>query len=186
MRRSEVSLKKSMRKVRHSWFDLKKLLFRLVAVMADLIPPNVKQFRIAIIPMTIFIFVGSMGIALSGIIFEHGFANVDWYFLMKGCVFFGLPCALLMAVMMCWLYPAGFSADGIYAHSSWGKRRYINWLEIEKVRKFTIFNLRWLRIYSSVSGKVAWLPLFQSRPTEFRNEIQKFAPPDNPLLNHLN
>ncbi len=88
--------------------------------------------------------------------------------------------------MIFWLFPAGFSPEGIYAHSFWGWRRFIRWPDVAKIKKITLFNLPWLRIYSRDSGKVAWLPLFQSCPAEFREEIRKFAPLNCPILNYLN
>ena len=46
--------------------------------------------------------------------------------------------------------------------------------------RFRLFNLRWLRVYST-NGKVTWLALFQSHGPEFRQEIRRLGPPGNPV-----
>jgi hypothetical protein len=93
--------------------------------------------------------------------------------------------SLAVASMVSLLFPAAFSADGVFAHSSWGMRRFVSWKEITAARPFRVLNLRWLRLYTTRSRKVTWLPLFQAHKTEFQQEIQRFAPPGSPLLSQL-
>ena len=78
------------------------------------------------------------------------------------------------------------SSSGIHGHSFWGMRHFLNWTEIIQVRRFKLGNLVYLRLYSGVDSRVIWFPLFQSPPIGFREEIRKFAPPNCPILNHLN
>ena len=153
--------------------------------MASSIPPDVKKIKWAIMPMAAFIFVSAGALATLAIIIEHGFYNVSWLLLLKILGLFMIPYSLLATLIMRWVLWAGFSSDGIYGHSIWGRRRFIGWKDILRVRRFTLGNLPWIRIYSAMDGKVTWLPLFQSRPIEFREEIQKFAPLDNPIRSHI-
>jgi hypothetical protein len=80
--------------------------------------------------------------------------------------------------------PSAYSADGIYGHSFWGFRRFVRWQNVTKTRTFPMLNLPWLRVFDA-DGKVLWLPLFQRNRKDFREEIQKFAPPDNPVLKFM-
>jgi hypothetical protein len=152
--------------------------------MAIQIPSESRRFRPAIIPSSIFIFVFGLGLLLCFLMIQYGF-NLDWHFLLKLSVFFAIPFSLVWASGISFFCPAAFSSNGIYAHSFWGKRRFIAWKDIGSIRKFVLFNLPWLRIYSSIDGTVTWLPLFQSHPTEFRQTIKELAPPNNPILASL-
>jgi hypothetical protein len=93
--------------------------------------------------------------------------------------------SLVVAWLLALLFPAGFSADGVFGHSACGMRRFVSWREIAVVRTFSIFNLRWLRVYTTTNTQVTCLPLFQTHKAEFHQEIQRFAPAGNPLLKRL-
>jgi hypothetical protein len=93
--------------------------------------------------------------------------------------------SLIVALFFYRFFSAWFSSDGIYGHLFWGVRRFIRWQDIASVRRFSLLKLPWIRIYSGVDGKVTWLPLFQSRPFEFRQTIKEFAPFNSPILTQL-
>ncbi len=93
--------------------------------------------------------------------------------------------SLVLAWLLSILYPASFSAEGVYGHSFWGRRRFVRWQDVVAVRAFSLLNLRWLRIYATGESQVTWLALFQSHKSEFREEIQRLAPPDSLVFNHL-
>lgn len=171
--------------------DLKDTQSQIQIGMAISIPSDVKRFRASIVSLFFLCVIASViGVALGFclILIHDGHVNLYkfWrttytilpHFLI--CYFVG---TLLLFLL---ILPVGFSSDGIYAHSFWGLRRFIRWQDIVKIRKFRLFNLRWLRIYSGTDGKVTWLPLFLSSPIKFGDEIRKFAPSNSPLLNHLN
>jgi hypothetical protein len=146
------------------------------------IPPDIKKFRTAIIPGAIFLFVSSMTFSLCAISLQYGW-HIDGRalaFTTGAVLMFSFAYSWLMAR----LFPIGFSADGIYGHSFWGRRRFVSWQEIATARPRRLGNLRWLRVYA-IDGKVTWVALFQSRDTEFQQEIRRLAPPGNPVLNHL-
>jgi hypothetical protein len=149
--------------------------------------------------MSIWIFVSAfvLGFALGhtlgifSLLIRHGF--VDWHLVGRIILsttpklfFFSFGCAFIWAWIIFLLFPALISGQGIRGHSFWGMRRFVGWEEIVKVKKFSLFGLPYLRIFSATDGKVTWLPLFQSQMVEFRNEIRKFAPSNSPLLAHLN
>lgn len=159
-------------------------------------PPDVKRFKVSIASLLLF---QAPGMPIG---FVLGFCghlpevipdgHVDWYLVLRVAKF-AAPLILLVYVIMTFLlyiifisFPTGLSPDGIYASSFWGFRRLIRWSDIAKARKFTLLNLQYLLLYSSVDGQVTWLPLFISPKKEFQNEIRKFAPPDSPILKFLN
>jgi hypothetical protein len=167
-------------------------LVRFANVMADPIPPAAKRFRPSFFWMTIWFFlVGVIGgcVFSSCLIFATTGFHVNWraYWQAElGGALFAAGCSFIFAAVFYWFFPAWLSVNGIFAHSAMGKRLFVGWQNIEKARTFTVLYLPWLRIYSSTSKKVAWLPLFQSCPAEFKNEIRKLAPPDSPVLKALN
>ena len=93
--------------------------------------------------------------------------------------------SLVLSWLLTILFPASFSAEGIYGHSFWGRRRFVHWRDVVAARPLRLLNLRWLRIYTTVDSKVTWLALFQSHKAEFRQEMQRLAPADSPVLNHI-
>jgi len=163
-------------------------------VMAKSITPETKQFRIAIMPGFIFVFIGGMSgallLAFGLIIFNEGLTAIRWStFLIAGAlvtVFWGIPASFLWALMIKRFFPLSVSPDGICGHSFWGRQCFIRWPDFAVIRRFNLVNLPYLRIYSRTDKKVIWLPMFQSRPAEFREAILKVAPPASPILNHLN
>lgn len=110
--------------------------------------------------------------------------HVDWHALTLGCAA-SLVLAATMSGLMCGCITAVISWDGVYGHSFWGFRRFVRWPDIVQARSLKILNLPFLRLYAASDQKVTWLALFQARPSEFREEIQKLAPPGNPILTHL-
>jgi hypothetical protein len=160
-------------------------------IVTVLIPPDVKRFRMAILPLAINIFVAGFilghGLGISLILIKHGF-HIDWMFIVKIILLSILPMlafAFIWALMMNLLYPSYVSSSGIYGHSILGARRYLNWTDMVQARKFRLGNSVYLRLYDNTGRAVIWLPLFQSPLVEFRNEIRKFAPPNSPILDHL-
>jgi hypothetical protein len=129
--------------------------------------------------MSGFIFMGGMTVFLIGIVVMEGFP-LDWVAL-AFAVGFALVCSIGQSFALSVLFPVAFSEDGIYGHSFWGRRRFIRWQGIASVRKFRLLNLRWLRLYAT-DGEITWLALFQSRGTEFRQEVRRLAPPNSPVL----
>jgi hypothetical protein len=146
------------------------------------IPANIKKFRTAIIPGAIFVFVGGMALILCFNLITDGL-HVDLHALVivGG---FGVIFSFLWSWLMSVGFPVGFSKDGFYGYSFWGRRRFVSWQQIATARTFRLFNLKWLRIYAA-DGKITCLALFQSHGTEFREEIRRLAPPSNPVLQLL-
>lgn len=150
--------------------------------MALSIPSDCRKFRAAIAPMSIFIFVSGMVGLLILIVIEDGL-HFD-----QRALAFATGFAVVLSIVCSWIlslvFPAAVSSDGIYGHSFWGRRRFIRWQDISSVHTFRLVSFRWLRVYNT-DGRVTWLALFQSRGTEFRQEIRRLAPPSSPVLNHL-
>ena len=167
--------------------------------MSTSIPADAKRFRPAVgttfffifASVSISVFVFGHAIGIISILIKHGF-DVHWQAVWR-IMIYSIPMILLFAFIWAfvgaWIFslffPAWISSAGIHGHSFWGIRRFIQWQDVTRVRKFTFLNLPWLRVYSRVDGKVTWLPLFQSCPIEFQEEIRRFAQPNNLFLEHL-
>jgi hypothetical protein len=151
-------------------------------VMAITVPSNVRKFRAALIPTFVFVFgIGVVGL-LSYVLATEGW-HFDWHAL-AFAVGFQVVFSVVLSWMLSTLFPDAFSADGIYGHSFWGRQRFVIWRDVTDARTFRLLHLRWLRVYA-LDGKVTWLALFQSRGDEFRQEIRRLAPADNPVLRCL-
>ena len=146
------------------------------------IPANIKKFRSAIIPGAIFVFVCGMTGAFCLIVIIQGW-HFDFHALAIVTVV-EVIYSFFASLMMSFVFPVGFSADGIYGHSFWGRRRFVSWQQIVTARTFGLFKFRFLRVYSA-DCKVTWLALFQSHDAEFRDEIRRLAPPSSPVLQFL-
>jgi hypothetical protein len=96
-----------------------------------------------------------------------------------------IPSSIIAAGIMNQLFPVRLTTVGIHAHSIWGLPRFIRWQDIRSVRKFNLPFLPWLRLYSADGSATVWLSMFPSSPAKFKLELQKLAPPGNPILSHL-
>jgi hypothetical protein len=153
--------------------------------MANSIPTGCRKFRAAVIPQSVFMFVGSMLIVLTLIVMRDGF-HFDRRALAALAIATGA--LLVLSILDSWIlslaFTAAFSSEGIYGHSVWGWRRFVRWQDISSVRTFRLANLRWLRVFAA-DGKVTWVALFQSKNADFREEIRRLAPPGHAVLNHI-
>jgi hypothetical protein len=118
------------------------------------------------------------------IILARDGASFHWRELFLGAGLI-VPLAIIFAGVASLLLPSRLTAEGIHAHSAWGFPQFIRWRDIQSARKFNFLILPWLRLYSSDGSTVVWLILFQAAPAQFKLEIQKLAPPGNPILSHL-
>src|ERR1043165_5881306 len=141
--------------------------------MAIRIPQNCKTFRPAIMPMAVFMYGGALAIFFPFRLIVEGL-KVNLHALLFALTVTA-PFVLVMAWVLSMIYTAGFSSDGVYGHSFWGIRRLAQWRDIVDARPLRILNLRWLRIRTA-DKRVTWVALFQSRESEFRQEIQGHAP----------
>lgn len=150
--------------------------------MANSIPSECRKFRAAVMPMATFMFVTGMAMVILLIVITDGF-HFD-----RRALAIATGTALAFSIAYSWmlscLFPAAFSAEGIYGHSFWARRRFVRWPDVASARTFRLANLRWLRVYAA-DGTVTWLPLFQSQGAEFCEEIRRLAPPGNPILSRL-
>ena len=81
--------------------------------------------------------------------------------------------------------PTTISADGVTTQSFTGGQRFVRWQDITTARTLRVLNLKWIFIYPAGESNAIQVPLFQPRKVEFIQEIQRLAPPGNPILNHL-
>ncbi len=114
------------------------------------------------------------------IFFKLG-TQVQWKPLLVGVAAM-VPTSIISAGLLSLFFPVRLSPDGIHAQSVWGLPRFIRWQDIKQARRFSFFNLRWLRLHSRADNSVTWVALFQTPAVAFNQEIHKLAPPDSPVL----
>ncbi len=145
----------------------------------------------AFLPMFLFMFlfgfIFGYLLAISVIIIKVK-AGVHWSVFVN-TFHYTIPVLLIYAVIfsfiITWFYPCIITSAGIYGYTFWGMRRHFGWAEIGQVKKISLVNLRFLRLYNNAGQAMIWLPLFQSRSAEFLETTRKFAPPNHPVLSHL-
>ncbi len=93
--------------------------------------------------------------------------------------------SLIGACLLSRFCPTTISADGVTTRSFTGGQRFVRWQDITSARTLRVLNLKWILVYAVNESKAIQVPLFQPRKTEFIQEIQRFAPPGNPVLNYL-
>lgn len=148
--------------------------------MSVRIPSGCRKFRPSVLKMFVSLMAGGilLGVASAPLLVGR---QIDWDALMVGCE--SVPfTALLMAWILSVICPDALSNEGIYGHSTWGKRQLVRWQDMADARTFTVLNLTWLRIYSTDGNKITWIALFQAHDDEFCREIQRLAPADSPVL----
>jgi hypothetical protein len=110
--------------------------------------------------------------------------SLHWRELLLGAALI-VPLAIIFAGVASSMLPWRLTPEGIHAHNAWGLPRFIRWRDIQSARKFNFLILPWLRLYPSDGSTVVWLIMFPAAPAQFKLEIQRLAPPGNPILNHL-
>jgi hypothetical protein len=141
---------------------------------------DIKVFRAALFPAFVAIAGPALGIVLGFLIRLEGWRHLDAKSLsaaVAGVVFAGIACAWVVSVC----FPTKLGPSGVCGHSFWGAPRWIRWRDIHKARPFQYLSLRFLRLYPADGRGPTWIALSQSRKKEFKEEIQKLAPPESPI-----
>ena len=152
-------------------------------------PTESKQFRSSVVSMFIFTLVQGLPVTfclLLAISWEMGFPVTPDQILHILAFTGGFLSIFLLigAWMLSTFCPTSFSADGVTTRSFTG-RRFVRWQDITRARTLRVLNLKWILVYPAGESKAIQVPLFQPRKAEFIQEIQRLAPPGNPILNHL-
>ncbi len=93
--------------------------------------------------------------------------------------------AALVAVIGKEVHKVAVSPSYVSGYGFWGSSINLRWQKIKTVRPINFAGLRYLRLYSSRSKRVLWLPLFLQDKKGFKNAVTQFAPPENPLRRYL-
>ena len=93
--------------------------------------------------------------------------------------------SLIGACLLSTLCPTTISADGVTTQSFTGGKRFVRWQDITTAKTLRVLNLKWILVYAVNESKAMQVPLFQPRKAEFIQEIQRLAPPGNPILSQL-
>jgi hypothetical protein len=140
-------------------------------------------FRPSAFRMFLFFVVLSLPLFLGTVLIRYG-TGFQWRALLFGAGSI-VPTSIIVAGIMHLLFPVRVTTAGIHSHSAWGLPCFIRWQDIKSARIFNLPILPWLRLYPSDGSTVVWLIMFPSTPTQYKLEIQKLAPPGNPILNHF-
>jgi hypothetical protein len=133
----------------------------------------------------LFLFYAVLGIPLfAGIVLVRHGTSFEWRPVLLGAGSI-LPVSIILGSILSLLFPVRLTAEGIHAHSAWGFPQFIRWQDIQSARKFNLPILPWLRLYPRDGSTTIWLAMFPSTPAQFKLELQKLAPPANPILSHL-
>ena len=151
--------------------------------MVPQLPANVKKHHMTVAPVAVTGSVLGLPIYVFLVLLVVGL-QFSWLCLLVGAAS-GILAGLLVADLGARIFPTALSEDGIYGYSVWGCRRFVCWENITHVRPFAFLSCRYLRVHDSRDGAVTWLPLFQARPDEFRQDICTLAPAGNPLLSYF-
>jgi hypothetical protein len=142
-----------------------------------------KKFRLAAGPLFVFMFGLGMPLYISIVLFRYG-THMSWQPVLLGVAFM-VPASVILSGLMTFMFPVKLSAGGIHTHNIWGVPCYIRWEDIKDARVFSLFNLRWLRLYPGSGGTVGWLALFQSPALAFKEEMLKLAPEGSPVRKYM-
>ena len=153
-------------------------------------PTEGKQFRSSVVSMFIFMLVQGLPVTFCLLLVTYlGMSEpVTLGLILHILTFIGgvLPIFLLIgAWLLSTFCPTTIFADGVTTQSFMGDERFVGWQDITTARTLRFLNLKWILVYPAGDSKAIQVPLFQPRKTEFIQEIQRFAPPGNPILNHL-
>ena len=149
--------------------------FAKINIRGISMPADCKIFRLKAEPIFYFFFVFSWLVAFGLILRDDGlnFNRLALVFSSASGVIFSYAFAKIGHRA----FALGISADGIYVRHGRGRMDVVRWPEIEQLRPYRMFNLRWLLIYTT-TGKKIWAPLFlpKSQEIEFWQEIHRLEP----------
>src|SRR5437879_6436073 len=89
--------------------------------------------------------------------------NGGWEFHLQTALNIGLMSGFLsglIAAMAVDCYPVDVTTDGIKCFDTFGSYDFAPWPTIERVRPINVLGLRYLRVQSSATPRLLWVPLF--------------------------
>jgi hypothetical protein len=143
------------------------------------LPADCRKFRLRVVPLFVFVLVIGQ-LALFCFVLATSGLRFGWVALALWSVFTAVL-SLGGAWVLSYLFPDAVASEGVYGHSTWGRRRFARWEDIALVEVYRLFHLSHLRLHSKSDEKVTWIGLFHVGADDFLQEIQKFAPSDNPI-----
>jgi hypothetical protein len=130
-------------------------------------------FRSAILPpyvVTLFI---AMVSGVGGLLLRHGLA-VDWATVVVRSWWVAIVIFVLILAAVV-LFRVYVSAEGLRCYTFLGNYHTLRWPEIDSVRPVNLLGLQYLRVGSSQTGHVVWVPVFLADMSRFRDVVRQFA-----------
>jgi heme/copper-type cytochrome/quinol oxidase subunit 4 len=143
------------------------------------LPADCRKFRLKVAPLFVFALAISQ-LALFCFVFATSGLRSNWLVVALGSFVIALL-SLGAAWLLSYLMPDVVVSEGVYGHSTWGRRRFARWEDIALVEVYRLFQLSYLRLHSKSDEKVTWIGLFHEGADEFLHEIKKMAPHDCPI-----
>jgi hypothetical protein len=97
----------------------------------------------------------------------------------------GASLLMLFAALINKFFYVEVRESGVRGYDFWGRYRFVDWREMEKIEHRRVLNLTFLRIFYRSGKSPLWLPLFLKKREQFSSDIVRMAPEDNPLKNYF-
>ena len=75
--------------------------------------------------------------------------------------------------------------DALRGSDVWGRFVTVPWASVRAVRPFTLLTLPYLRVYSTTTRRVMWLPLFLADYRRFAELVAAYAGEDHPVTREM-
>ena len=86
-------------------------------------------------------------------------------------------------MFLIWMYPGIISRDGIGAYTFWGRYRFIDWNNVERVSSRRIIGLKYLNIFIENQKRPLWL--FSGNEKKLKEIAKQLELGNNPLKDYL-
>lgn len=104
--------------------------------------------------------------------------------------FLWMLCLLYIWVMVCtpviaFAYSIAVDARGIHGRTFWGRKRFMAWEDMNRIRRVGMPPFRFLRFRTNAGGPPMWIPLFVSGKSRLQKRIAATVPKGHPIRDFL-
>lgn len=100
--------------------------------------------------------------------------------------FLWMLCLLYVWVLVCtpviaFAYSIAIDGRGIHGRTFWGRKRFMGWEDMNRIRRLGVPPFRFLRFRSNAGGPPMWIPLFVSGKKRLHQRVAAAVPDGHPL-----
>lgn len=104
--------------------------------------------------------------------------------------FLWMLCLLYLWVLVCTpvvtlAYSIAVDERGIRGRTFWGRRRFMVWEDMNRIRRLGVPPFLFLRFQSNAGGPPMWIPLFVSAKKDLHRRIAAAVPEGHPIRDFL-